>query len=99
MLRVDGDLDVVADAGLGMRGHGAAVGIGQRDLSLVGPLELRQHRLISAALLAERCDLLGEILGGRHGCRTILDIALVQPLEVVLKALVGGADDKKKRSG
>jgi hypothetical protein len=28
VLRVDGDLDVVANAYLGMRGHGAAVGIG-----------------------------------------------------------------------
>ena len=98
VLGVDGDLDVVADADLGMRGHGAAVGIGQRDLVLAGSLELCQHRVVAAALLAQRRDLLGEILGARAAaCRAILDIALVEPLEVVLQPLVGGADERSQR--
>ena len=98
VLRVDGDLDVVANADLGMRGHGAAVGIGQRDLSLVGPLKLRQHRLISAALLAERCDLLGEILGARPTiCRPVFDVAMVEPFEVFVQPLVGCTDERAQR--
>ena len=36
VLRVDRHLNVVADADLRMRGHGAAVRIGQRDLVLAG---------------------------------------------------------------
>ena len=51
VLRVDRDLRVVAHADLRMRGHGAAVGIGQRDLVLAGPVKLGQHRRVTAALL------------------------------------------------
>jgi hypothetical protein len=68
VLGVDRDLNVAANADLGMRGHGAAVGIGQRDLVLAGSLELSQHRVITPALLAERCDLLGQVLGARTSC-------------------------------
>ena len=78
--------------------HGAAVGIGQRDLVLAGLLELRQHRLETAALLAERRDFLGEIF---CSCLTIvallLDIALVEPLEVPLQSLVGCTDERGQR--
>ena len=63
-----------------MRGHGAAVGIGQRDLVLAGSVELRQHRLVAAALFAERLDLLGQVLRARAAARpAFLDIALVEP--------------------
>jgi hypothetical protein len=69
---------------------GAAVGIGQRDLVLAGSVELRQHRVIAPALLGERCDLLGQVLGARPAaCRPVRDIALVEPFEVVLQPLVG----------
>ena len=99
VLRVDRDLNVVADADLRMRGHGAAVGIGQRDLVLAGPLELRQHRLVTAALLAERRDLFGQILRARAAaCRAVLDIALVEPLEIIFQPLVGAADELSQRS-
>ena len=62
VLRVDRDLHVVADGDPRMRRHRAAVGIGQRDLVLAGPVKLRQHRLVTAALLAQGLDLLGEIV-------------------------------------
>ena len=81
-----------------MRGHGAAVGIGQRDLVLAGSVELGQHRLVTAALLAERRNLFGQVLRARAApCRAILDIALVEPLEVVFQPLVGAADELSQR--
>ncbi len=46
-LRVDGDLDVIADAALGMPSHGAAVGIGQsgpRRFVRAGPASLDNGR-------------------------------------------------------
>jgi hypothetical protein len=54
VLRVDGDLDIVADGDLGMGGHRPAVGIGQRYLALAAPLQFRQQRPVSPALLAQR---------------------------------------------
>ena len=81
-----------------MRGHGPAVGIGQRDLVLAGPVELGQHRLVTAALLAERRNLFGQVLRARAApCRAILDVALVEPLEVVFQPLVGAADELSQR--
>ena len=61
VLGVDRDLGVVAHCYLRMRRHGAAVGIGQRDLVRAGPVKLGQHRLVAAALLAQGLDFLGEI--------------------------------------
>jgi hypothetical protein len=98
VLGVDRDLNVVADAGLRMRGHRAAVGIGERDLVLAGSVELGQHRLVTAALLAERRDLLGQVLRARTAAyRAVFDIALVEPLEVVFQPLVGRADELSQR--
>jgi hypothetical protein len=75
-----------------------AVGIGQRDLVLPGSVELSQHRFVAAALLIERRDLLGQVLGARPAaCRPIRDIALVEPLEVVLQPLVGCTDECAQR--
>ena len=98
VLGVDRHLHVVADADLRMRGHCAAVGIGQRYLVLAGSFELGQHRVVAAALLAQRRDLLGQVLRARAAARrAILDIALVEPLEIVLQRLVGGADECSQR--
>ena len=101
VLGVDRDLNVVADAGLGMRGHGAAVGIGQRDLSLVGPLELRQHRLIwprfspSAAIFSARL-----LRACPAACRPVFEVAMVEPFEVFVQPLVGCTDERaQRRSG
>ena len=81
VLRVDRDLDVVADGDLRMGGHRPAVGIGQRYLALAASLQFRQHRLVAAALLAQRRDLLGEVVRPRAAARpSFLDIALVEPL-------------------
>ena len=54
VLRVDGDLDIVADGDLGMGGHCPAVGIGQRYLTLAAPLQFRQQRPVATAFLARR---------------------------------------------
>jgi hypothetical protein len=62
VLRVDGDLDIVADGDLGMSGHRAAVGIGQRYLTLAALLQFRQQHPVSPALLAQRRDLFREVL-------------------------------------
>jgi hypothetical protein len=40
MLRINGNLNVVADANTGMRRHRSAVGISQRDLAPVPPANL-----------------------------------------------------------
>src|ERR1700729_2299555 len=97
VLRVDRHLNVIPDGDLGVGGHGAAVRIGPRDLVLAGSLELSQHRLVAAALLAQRRDLLGQVLGARPGARPVRDIALVEPLEVVLQPLVGCTDERAQR--
>jgi hypothetical protein len=63
-----------------------------------GSLELGQHRLVAAALLAERCDLLGEILRARSAaCRPVFDVAMVEPFEVFVQPLVGGTDERAQR--
>ena len=96
--RVDRHLNVVADADLRMRGHGAAVRIGQRDLVPAGSVELGQHRLVTAALFVERGNPFGQVLRAcAAACRAVLDIALVEPLEVVFQPIVGAADDLSQR--
>jgi hypothetical protein len=47
VLRVDRDLRVLTCGDPCMRSHGGAVGIGQRDLVLAGPVKLSQHRLVN----------------------------------------------------
>ena len=81
-----------------MRGHGAAVGIGQRDLVLAGSLELSQHRFITAVPSPSAGIFSASILRARSAaCRPVLDIALVEPFEVVLQPLVGGTDERAQR--
>ena len=87
VLRVDRDLDVVADANLRMGGHRPAVGISQRYLVLAGSFKIRQHRPVPAAFLAERLDLLGQVSRARAAARSaFLDIALVQPSAARMKS-------------
>ena len=77
VLRVDGDLDIVADGDLGMGGHRPAVEIGQRYLALATPLQFRQQRPVSPALLAQRLDLFLEVFDALAVCCGFRDIALV----------------------
>jgi len=44
-----------------MGGHRPAVGIGQRYLAFAAPLQFRQQRPVSPALLAQRRDLFREV--------------------------------------
>jgi hypothetical protein len=82
-----------------MRRHRAAVGIGQQDLVLAGPLKLSQHRLVTAALLAQRLDLLGEIVRARPARRrAVFDVARVEPRQIVIQPLVGGPDELAQRT-
>jgi hypothetical protein len=54
--------------------------------------------LVPAALLAERRDLLGEIIRARPApCRTVLDVAMVEPFEVFVQPLVGRANERAQR--
>src|SRR5471030_3349072 len=78
VLGVDGDLDVVADSDLGVRRHGAAVGIGQRYLVFARALELPQHGVVSTAFLAQGLDFLSEILHPRAARRLFRRVALVK---------------------
>jgi hypothetical protein len=56
--------------------------------------------LIAAALIAERRDLLGEMLRARPATRRpVLDVAMVEPFEVVLQPLVGRANELSTARG
>jgi hypothetical protein len=57
VLRVDGDLDIVADGDFRMRRHGAAVGIGERHLAFAALFQRGKMRCIFATLLFQRRDL------------------------------------------
>ena len=51
-----------------------------------------QHGVVTAALLAQRRDLLGEIFRARAAaCRLFFGVALVEPAEIVGQPLVGRA--------
>jgi hypothetical protein len=79
-------------------GHGAAVGIAQRDLAFPRPLQSLAQRLVLAALLAERLDLLRKVLYARAALACLLDISGVQPAQIILKLLVGRRDELFQRS-
>ena len=84
MLGINRELDVVADANLGVAGHRPAVRIGQRNLALAGPFKLRQQRAEPIALAADRLDLFGEVVHARTAARAAFrDIALVQPAQII----------------
>jgi hypothetical protein len=59
VLRVDGDLHIVADRNMRMRRHRTAVRVGERDLALAGSIQFRQHVLVPLAPLPDRGDLRG----------------------------------------
>ena len=68
VLGIDRDLHVVAHGNTRVRRHRPAVGVGERDLVLAGALQLRQHVLVALAPLADRGDLLGQVLDPRATC-------------------------------
>jgi hypothetical protein len=78
VLRVDGDLDIVADGDLGY--ERPSRGCRDRSAILAAPLQFRQQHPVSPALLAQRLDLLREVFGARAVGRGFLGIALVEPL-------------------
>ncbi len=91
---VDRDLDVVAHADFGVRGHRGGVGIGQRDLVLAGPLQTPDHHLVVAMLSLQGRDLFGEILGVRPAVRrAVLGVAPAAASEIIVRPFVGGADE------
>ena len=57
-----------------------------------------EHRLVAAALLLERCDLLCQVGPRPAACRPVRDIVLVEPLQVVLQPLVGRTDERAQRA-
>src|ERR1700735_5252346 len=93
VLGVDRDLNVVADGDTRVRRHGPAVGIGQRYLVFARVVELVQHGVVPAALLAQGLDLLGEIFHPRAVCSRLGDVALVEPREVIRQPLVDRLDE------
>ena len=97
VLRVDGDLGIVADGDLRMRRHGAAVGIGERHLAFAALFQRGKMRCIFAPLLFQRRDLFRQILDPRTAGRAFLGIARVEPFQIVLQLLVGGLDEFLQR--
>ena len=97
VLRVDRELNVVADSDAGVRRHGAAVGIGQRYLVLARAFEVLQHGGIFAALLAQGFDFLREIFHPRAARRLFRRVPLVEALEVIRQPFVGGLEESLQR--
>ena len=93
VLRVDGDLHVVADRNMGMRRHRAAVGIGERDLALAGPIQLRQHGFVPLAPFSDCGDLFGQVLDPRAAGCALGGVALVEALQIVIELGVSGFDE------
>ena len=76
-----------------MRRHRSAVGVSQRDLVLPRAVQLRQHVFAARASLADRRDLLSQILDPRTTCLAFRGVALVEPLQIVAKLGVGQLDE------
>ena len=66
-------------------------------LILTGPVEFRQHFLTSCAALADRSDLLGQVLHPRAAGALLGGIAGVEALEVVVELGVGELDELGQR--
>ena len=97
VFRVNRDLNIVADANLRMRRHGAAIGVGQRYLALAALLQFRQQLAVTAALLAQRLDLFSEILDARTVRSGFRDIAFVKALQILLQTLIRRLDELLQR--
>jgi hypothetical protein len=97
VLGIDRDLNVIAHANTGVRRHRPAVGVGEGDLLLSGLIQMHQHLLASRAPLADRGDLLGQVLDPRATCLALGGIALVQTLEVIVELGVGKFDELGQR--
>jgi hypothetical protein len=74
-----------------------AVGVGQRDLVITGPLQLFQHVLASRASRADRGDLFGQVLDPRAGWCGFGGVALVEPLQVIVELGIGEFDELRQR--
>ena len=97
VLRINRDLNVVADGDAGVRRHGAAVGIGEGYLVFARAFEVLQHGVVFAALLAQGLDFLREIFHPRAARRLFRRVALVEALEVIRQPFVGGLDESLQR--
>ena len=62
-------------------------------MALAGSIELRQERLVPITAIAERGDLLGQVLHPRPARRTLGGVALIQASEIVVQLRVGLADE------
>jgi hypothetical protein len=76
-----------------MRRHRTAVGVSERDLTLAGPVKYHQHFLAARLALADRGDLLGQVLDPRSRCRRFAGVAGVEPLEIVVESGVSKPDE------
>jgi len=77
---------------MGMRRHRTAVGVGERELALAGAVEFRQHCLTALPALADRSDLLSQVLDPRSRGRRFAGVAGVEPLEIVVELGVSAPD-------
>src|SRR5580700_2889881 len=84
VLGIDGDLHIVAHRDMRMRRHRSAVGVGERDLALPRLVQFRQHVLVPFTPLANRGDLLSQVLDPRAACCVLRGVALVEALKIVL---------------
>ena len=97
VLRIDRDLNIVADANLRERRHGAAVGIGQRYLVLAAAFEIVQQRVVATALCAQRLDFFREVFRARTTGLRFRGVVFVKALEIFVEALVHRLDELRQR--
>jgi len=82
---------------MGMRRHRSAVGVGERDLAFPRLVELPQHVLVPFTPLANRSDLLGQVVNPRAARCALGRVALVEALKIVVELGVSGFDELGQR--
>jgi hypothetical protein len=85
VLGVNRDLNIVTRCNMRVRRHRPTIGVGERDLIAASAVKYRQHLLTSLAALADRGDLLGQVLDPRAARCLLGSIARIETLEIVVK--------------
>jgi hypothetical protein len=97
VLGIHRDLNVVAHGNPCVCRHRPAVGVGEGDLVLSSLIQTGQHLLASRAPLADRGDLLRQVLDTRATGFALGGIALVETLKVIIELGVSEFDELGER--